>query len=260
MKGPSGRRALRLTLAVLAGLFVVGCSTDIGAISPTPRSGVVPSPSRGLPVTSIPVPTPNTLVRGAPEQAWTEYEEPADGFAVSLPAGWQKVVSGSQMVAIALETLERCDRGLAALLSQNRTRLANSEIPFLAVDRGSGSGAGGFTASLNVLHRRLSGPISLAEYSAANVRTLENTGPVVKPVEQEILQLPAGGAVRLRYQLSVKAREGGEFSLSLTQFLLVRGQEGFVLTFATAPAELGRYQPVFDRIGRSFRWLPGGQP
>ena len=248
-------RIPRLALAVIAGLFLAGCTALIGAANSAPGPEILPSPSPAEPATPVRVPTDDIHADARPPEGWTEHKEGREGFAVALPASWQKVDADSEMLAGALEALRRQSPELASLLANAGGSLASSELRFLAFDLGAESLADGFPANLSVLRRPVGAHMSLEEFGTSNVRELGRVAQVCGPVQRETVRLPAGEALRLRYQLSVDSREGSRFDRCLTQFLLVRGRQGYILTFSTVPAGQEKYEPIFEQIGRSFRWL-----
>ncbi|MDI7274835.1 MAG: hypothetical protein QME94_02535, partial [Anaerolineae bacterium] len=94
-----------------------------------------------------------------------------------------------------------------------------------------------------------------SSFGEANVSELERMARLATPVEQHMVQWPSGQALCLQYTLALDTPQGQLADLSLTQFLVVHGQDGYVLTFATTPGQLARYAPIFEQIGRTFRLL-----
>ncbi len=239
MSGSPGHHGWRRGLAVLAGVLIVGCSMRIEP---------APSPSPTATATLAPWPSPSPARESSPEDGWTEYELAADGLALALPASWHTV-----NVDAPVPTPERLVQGAREPGPASAVRDPDPEMRFYAFDLASVGGEDAFMTNLNILHYHLAGATTLAEFGAGNVRELGRMAQLIAPLQQAMVALPAGPALRLRYGLAVEG-EGGH-TLSLTQFLLVRGQEGYVLTFATTPPQLEAYTPVFERIGRSLRWL-----
>lgn len=258
MKGIPCGRVLRVALAAIAGLLVIACSATGQGISGTSRPLMMrPSPSPQPPLTATALPTHTPPAGQAKiEEGWTEYSLPDDGFAVALPQTWRKVDAGTDD-SLAPAYIAQAEHGLvpASNLQVRDDSLRSSDVRFLALDTAPESVASGFMTNLNVLHRSLVGNISLAEFGAGNVRELEKVKRVIKPVQVQVVQLPAGQALRLRYELELSSGDAQAPRASLTQFLLINGQEGYVLTFATTPALLEKYKPIFEQIGSSFRWL-----
>ncbi len=250
----SGRIA-RVMLAALAGFLVVSCSAGRGTPAPGPSYGLDP-PLAPSP-TPLPLPTVITPDDGAPEPDWREYNLPEDMLALALPQTWQKVDAASGMLGGTLQTLSRQHSALADLVDNGRARAAAQSIRFFAFDFAPASVASGFMTNVSLLRQTLSGSVTLEAFAAANVRELEKIAQLSGQVEQEAVQLPVGGTLRLRYQLILQGKNGDPLELYLTQYLLVRGSSAYVLTFATTPPQAEEYAPVFERIGRSLRWLEG---
>jgi hypothetical protein len=239
MHGLPGRHALRLGLAALAGVLVVGCSAVLN-VQPTSSPSPVATP------TTAPRPTFTPAGSERLGDDWTEYTLAEEGFALALPPSWQRVDARSRPPSAPL--LASSLRGPAPA---RVPAAGGSEMPFFALDMASGGDPAGF---MTILHQPLSAPATLAEFAAGNVRQLARLPQLASPVDEQFIDLPAGPALRLRYELSL-GDSGEEGRLSLTQLLLVHGQEGYVLTFSSLPARLDSYAPVFERISRSFRWL-----
>ncbi len=252
----SGRIA-RVTLAALAGFLVVSCSAGRGTPGAGPSYGLDPPPATAPSPTPLPLPTAITPNYGAPEPDWREYSLPEDMLALALPQTWQKVDAASGMLGGTLQTLGRQHSALAELVDSSHASLAAQSIRFFAFDFAPDSVASGFMTNVSLLRQTLSSNVALEEFAAANVRELEKIAQVSGQVEQEAVQLPAAGTLRLRYQLVLQGKSGDPLELSLTQYLLVKGANAYVLTFATTPSQAEAYRPIFERIGRSLRWLGG---
>jgi hypothetical protein len=238
MVGSPGHRMLRVALAAVMGVPFLACGVTL-SFNATPLPTVAP--------TLTPLPT-GTAAAPSPG-GWTQYTLAEDGLALALPPSWQQV-DLDHPPAPVLRAQNAREPGLAAIRPA-----IDPETRFFAFDLAPESVASEVLANLSVVHRHLATPATLAEFASANARQLAAMAGLLAPPLQEDLQLPAGPAVRLRYQLAVDPADPGR-RLALTQLLLVHGQEGYVVTLATAPAQAAHYEPVFDQIGRSLHWLP----
>jgi hypothetical protein len=247
MKGIRRFPWLRCTLAVGASLLIAGCA-GTPTPAPTPTSPEI-TPAPGM------LPTPDEPLNLA--QNWREYRQSEDGFAVSLPPSWHKFDVNAETLSVALPALGVQNPALIALISREagqRSR-SGSEIHFFAFDLTSDAAGTGFMTNLNILHQPLTLSMGLSEFGAVNVRELEQVAQLARPVLQEQAILPAGRALRLSYQLVVDLGDNQRLDLSLVQYLLVRGREGYVITFATMPGQCQQYEATFERIAGTFRWL-----
>ncbi len=46
---------------------------------------------------------------------------------------------------------------------------------------------------------------------------------------------------------------GQKATLAITQFVLMKDKDGYVVTLTTLPENEAKYAPTFDKIGESFR-------
>jgi len=239
MVGSPGQRVVRLALAAVAAVSVVACG-GVLSLNPAPLPTRAPTPA--------PLPTGTPAADALPGDGWAQYTLAEDGLALALPRSWQQVDLDNPPGSI-LRAEKAREPGLATALPA-----MDPETRFFAFDLAPESVASDVLANLSVVRRHLSNTASLAEWNSANAREVAKMAALVAPPLQEDLQLPAGPALRLRYQIALDGAHPDR-CLALTQLLLVHAQEGYVITLATAPTQAPHYAPIFDEIGRSLRWL-----
>lgn len=239
MAGSPGRRILRAGLAVVAGLPILACGVTL-SLKPAPLPTETP--------TIAPLPTCTPAANPLPGEGWTEYTLAKDGLVLALPASWRQVDLDNPPSGVFRAQVAR-EPGLAAAVAG-----MDPETRFFAFDLSPESVASDVLANLSIVHRHLGAPASLAEFGSSNAREVARMAALVAPPLQESLQLPAGLALRLRYQIALEGTSQDR-RLALTQLLLVHGQEGYVVTLATAPAQAAHYATLFDEISNLLRWL-----
>lgn len=239
MAGSPGRRTLRVGLAVVVGLLIPACGVTLSS-KPAPLPTEAP--------TFAPLPTSTPVANPSPGEGWMEYTLARDGLVLALPASWRQVDLEDPPPGILRAESVR-EPGLAAAL-----RGMDPETRFFAFDLAPESIASDVLANLSIVHRHLGARASLDEFGSSNARQVAGMAALVAPPRQDPLQLPAGPALRLRYEIALEGSDPDR-RLALAQLLLVHEQEGYVLTLATAPAQAAHYAPIFDEIGRSLRWL-----
>ncbi|MGQ9683821.1 MAG: hypothetical protein ACUVX9_14895 [Anaerolineae bacterium] len=250
---PRARHACAL-LASLASWLMIACAApQTVAPSPlttTPTPAASPSPTSRIhiePTLTLSTRPNNNILAG-----WVEHQESESGFAFALPAHWRRIdpARGAQLLGASAPADAS---GPQSPLPITPVHLF-SGVCFVAVEAGDGAGVRPL-ASVNVLERRLDQAPSLAAFVKRNVGMLESSPQVRAPVEQTAVTLPAGPGVRLRYRLQATTGAGAEFELALTQYLLLRGRRGYVLTGAAPAASEGDYRPLFEAMAASLRWL-----
>jgi hypothetical protein len=84
---------------------------------------------------------------------------------------------------------------------------------------------------------------------------LDSLESVAKPIEHQRLKLATGDRERFRYKMTMQSPTGQAVSLSITQFVLVKGADGYTVTLTTLSNQEPRYAATFDKIGQSFRFI-----
>jgi len=67
------------------------------------------------------------------------------------------------------------------------------------------------------------------------------------------LKMTTGDRERFRYRTSMTLPSGQKATLAITQFVLMKDKDGYVVTLTTLPENEAKYAPTFDKIGESFR-------
>lgn len=239
MAGSPGRRTWRVGLAVAMGLLILACGVTLSS-KPAPLPTEAP--------TFTPLPTSTPVADPLPGEGWMEYTLAQDGLVLALPASWRQVDLDEPPPGILRAGRAR-EPGLAT-----PQQGMDPETRFFAFDLAPESVSSEVLANLSIVHRHLGAHAGLDEFGSSNAREVAAMAGLVAPPQQESLQLPAGLALRLRYEIALEGSDPDR-RLALTQLLLVHEQEGYVLTLATAPAQAAHYAPIFDQIGRLLRWL-----
>jgi hypothetical protein len=196
--------------------------------------------------------TPLGSVRPVPtaqdEGGWPVYEQPADGFALSLPPGWTALNLDPKTLDRTLEQGLRVNPGLKAMEQSIRQQAATG-VKFLGTEKASGG------PNVNVVKVALQGEASLEAAGAAMVKQFESIPSVEKPVARRRVRLQPGEAERLDAIMPVTPPGEETKRLTLAAYVLVRGQQMCVVTCTAGVEEAKKYAPIFDRIVNSFRFL-----
>jgi hypothetical protein len=162
----------------------------------------------------------------------------AEGFSLAFPRRWTALAQHDVVFPGVIRTLSSAHRSLTPSL----LGLASPDSPLklLAFDGRAGEDFA-TTASLFV------GPAppgaTFQRQGAAVVRAVRRLDGLSSGIDVRRLELPAGAALRLQY-----VRKG----LMNVQYLTVRGDRLYALVYATRPALVRHYAPVFAASARTF--------
>ncbi len=189
-------------------------------------------------------------------------QQPVAISPVALPQGWQTVRDGTLVFALpatwevvnvadgnfegALDDLVQTNPQLAAVAKQGKEALAGGQISIMAFDLDPKGSIPNFTSNLSVGQSQLERIASLDEVGAANEQQLTASG--FKNVQRDAVQIGSRDAVRLRSMVTMQSMGDEGIELAVDQYIVVEGQQQFVMTFTTTSAERARMQPMFEQI------------
>lgn len=186
------------------------------------------------------------------ENGWPFYEVLADGFGLALPPDWRQFDMDPKRFEAKFKEVMAQNPQFGPLLGTIRQQLANG-VRFFGVDQATVGK--GFATNVNVIRVPLPSGVSLDATVADTIKQLNSQPGVAKPISGERQMLAAGEAERLRYKLTMKSSTGQSALLAITQYLTVRGNDGYVVTLTTLADQEARYARTFEGIGQSFRFI-----
>ncbi|MBI3977876.1 MAG: hypothetical protein HY331_06800 [Chloroflexi bacterium] len=213
---------------------------------PTSTPTPLPAPATLTPPTAAPASRSPTAPPAA--SGWTLYEKRSDGFALALPAAWQQIDLDRETLGTAFAAVRSQNPDVADLLEDQARTLGGFTIRFFGYQLASD----GF-AQANVIPIPFGAETPLDFFEQVGVGLLESMPEIVKPVAVRRVALPAGEAAELRYRLNATTATGQVRPVVITQYLMVKGEKGYVLTLLTTPGQAESYAAIFERIGQSFR-------
>jgi hypothetical protein len=226
------RRALLFAL-----LLLIGCGTACSKRSRAPDTSVG---------TIQPVP------HARAEGGWPLYEVPAEGFALALPPDWRQIdMNPATFEAKFQETLKQNPQFEA--LHANLRQQVMAGTRFVGFDEATIQT--GFATNVNVLRLPLPPGGTLDTAAAQSLRDLEKVPNVTKPIAHERVKIATADSERFRYKVTAQVAPGQTQALSITQFLFVKGTNGYMVTLTTLSAREVHYAATFEKIGQSFRFL-----
>jgi hypothetical protein len=187
---------------------------------------------------------PATLKAG-----WTRRTVAAEGFSIGLPPGWTAVSTTS--ADDAFNTLKAANPQIATLVEKQLRTSLSSLIKLLAFDTRAPTLAEQFATNVNVVVAPAPG-VPLDRFISENLAELRTTPGLSNDINSQRLTLPAGDAALVSSHLTVNA-PGGAQEVAISQYLLVGGSRGYIISFSTLPSAVKTYSALFSEIARTFR-------
>jgi hypothetical protein len=212
------------------------------AASTTPSVLPAASPSDAPVATATPTPT---KVPGT-----GKITDKANGFAITLPAGWREIpLDGSETAEIESEL--PAGSQLGATLEATTSSAAAKGFAMFAMDLSADTLAAATFSGLEVqVAEPTSLPLSLLE---SLVIGLLQEAPGVTNVSGKIVTLPAGQAIRVTYTLVTTTSSGQSVKLAGTDYVLVSSKHTYTVTFLVSyaaasdgRADAGTIMKTFD--------------
>ena len=187
------------------------------------------------------------------DSSWTVYEVPADGFALELPPNWLQVDVDPKTIEARSKYILQQNPQLESVLGNLRQQVeSGAKFKFWAVD-GATDKPG--IANVNVMRYQWPGGRTLDSAVEEAIRAGELMTGFEKPIAHERLKMATGDRERLRYRMTMKLPNGQSATGVNTQFILVKDDDRYAVTFTTSPDLEAKYSSIFDKIGRSFRFI-----
>lgn len=186
------------------------------------------------------------------EKGWPFYEVAAEGFGLALPPDWRQFDMDPKGFQAKYDEVMAKNPVLAPLLSNARQQIANG-VKFFGFDQATAGT--GFATNVNVLRHPIPPGQTLDTVVAETIRQMDGVPEIAKPIPHERVSLASGARERLRYNLSMKSPGGKSNVLAITQYVMVKGTDSYIVTMTTLRDQEDKYAKTFDGIGRSFRFL-----
>ena len=175
------------------------------------------------------------------------YEVASQGFELGLPPEWKVSSVDQALPAAERERLARENPEFAEAFEAVGSD--ESPVKLLAFDPKVEKE---FATNVNVIAVPLPNGTTLEEFVEANRADLAGLESIQGDVDSEPVELPAGPGERMQYRLGITT-EGEQLTVSTTQYYVVAGDRGYIVTFSTLPELLSRHEPEFERIAESLR-------
>lgn len=186
---------------------------------------------------------------GAIPSSWGTYNIPAEGFRLGLPPGWKDLPAGE--VDSAMAELRKDNAELADLIESQLAGPLSTLIRFFAFDANSPTLAEQFATNANVVVEPLPVGIDFKQYLDANLRQLGKVPGVTILSQDENVTLPAGRAALIKSTFTLNSPQGPR-PISVSQYLMLKGTRGFILSLTTLPSHEASYRSTFEQIAQTF--------
>lgn len=227
---------------LLLGILLAGCgSGSAPEATPAPTAAPTSAPGQTAPVSA---------------EGWTLNQVPKDRFAIALPPDWEQVDMDPSKFLASMQALSERNADAAAQIEGQARALASAGVAFFGFDPEAEALAAGVPTDANVQRQPLGGPMTLDEITSLALQNLENSEAVEKPVSNRTVTLEAGEAAEFRFRANVTDQNGNPLALAITQYLIIRRQDLYVVTLTTTADKADAYAATFEAIGKSLRFIP----
>jgi hypothetical protein len=111
------------------------------------------------------------------------------------------------------------------------------------------------SGSVSALKMALKNTGLLKDLLAWEVKDLESSSEVIKPIAGQIIQIPAGEAVQVCYQRKMTRTADQTETVVFLQYEFLNNTDLHRFTFETYPEQVDKYTPIFEEIINSFKFL-----
>jgi hypothetical protein len=192
-----------------------------------------------------------TIAAGSLPDDWQQVDVPP--VSLALPAEWAFTDPGDLDAGGAVTAMAGQNPQLQTVLEQGRSALVAGQIQLIAYDLDPERiGERGFPTNVRLGRQSFPEAPTLDKVSDVNEQDLRNTAGFSE-VQRTPVAIGNLDATRLTSKLEIKDALGEPLVLASEQYLLVRGNDLFVLTFTTPAEQLPSYRPIFDQILGTLR-------
>lgn len=180
----------------------------------------------------------------------TRYEYSEQGFALTLPNGWQPIDLSAERLAASLSNLANENTQAAALVEEQLKTVVNARFTFYAAEATPHVLDTGFATTVSLLRQPLPPGISLEFYSQIMAKQAQERFALISPVSITPGSVSAGKSVTLNYTMS-----GPHNGLAVVEYLIMQDQTVYDLKFTTTAEQSDVYVASFVMIAESFELL-----
>lgn len=156
----------------------------------------------------------------------------------------------------SIQALSQRNAEAASMIESQARAMASAGIAFFGFDPAPDALAAGVPTDANVQRQPLGSAMTLDEITSIAVQNLGNSEAVEQPVTHRRVTLEAGEGEEFRFRANVTDQSGNPLALAITQYLIIRRQDLYVITLTTTADRADAYAETFEQIGKSLRFIP----
>jgi len=231
--------------------------TPTATLTATPTPTSTPSPTRTPRPTFTPTATPaRKTLTSILSSGWILYEKPTEGYALALPPSWEQIDLHPEAIEDILDAFGKLNPEIGDLLEEQIHSQMAAGLGFLAVDLDPAGVKAGFPTNCNIFKQQLNIKASLNFYVQTTIPQLESLSNIAGPVTHRRVQVAGFEAEEFEYQLSMSTATKKTVRIAVTQFLVIRDRDMYVISFSTLADQSQKHAPVIDKIIQSFKLIP----
>jgi len=143
---------------------------------------------------------------------------------------------------------------VAEAWEQQFSNLKGSDlVPFAGLDLAPESTSSGLATAVTIFRQQTDK--SLDSYVVAYIDAQSSLRETIKPVAHWRVYLTVGAAEEVQFRRNVTALNGQVGTTMVTQYLIIKGKDLYMLTFSTTVDQAEKYAPTFEKIAQSFQWV-----
>lgn len=217
-------------------------STPLATLTPTTTATATPPPTATPTATaalaSTATRTPPPVPPGWSKPVSTEFE-------IWLPAGWEEWDITPETIQLVAQAMQELNPQWAEVISATlRQPAAQQNLKLVAIDMGSG-------ASLNISRTPLPFPIPVP--MLATLLESEYAGLGAQHITSTTIEIGGLQVAQIRCSLPINIAPGEVVVMENVQYIVLKGQRAFVMTFNTDAEHIAAQLSTFDRIAQSFK-------
>lgn len=183
--------------------------------------------------------------------SWTVVNVDAEGYSIALPDGWVTASADDLKDSGVFDELAEQNPEARVALEQAKQGIENGSVSFFAFETGRRTARYGFATNVNVVNVPDPGNDTPRQVADQMATALPLQIPGLQVIRTDTLSLPAGEAALVESTWTLQ-QASGPIDLRLTQYLVLAGDTGYVLSMTSPNATADRYADVWPDVAGSF--------